>query len=190
MWPISSNDTRARLKIDTICLKLQRRRSKFQACTPDCASAVDWQRGQSKCSTLTYTSIHFSSKPKAVISKYSCTRVILFTLVTLFIQFTLSSIAGKLLPQVYILKGAQLGKKNSKTITMSRTPNSTLNNGNQPAFPYHAYIGYNLPHSSWMNVAAPQHGSYYSNTDGTDDSNSSTCLMTSQASTLIRKLKR
>ena len=95
-----------------------------------------------------------------VVSKYSCTLVILFTLVTLFIQFTLSSIVGKLLPQVYILKGAQLGKKNSKTITMSRTPNSTSNNGNRPAFPYHAYIGDNLPQSIWMNVAAPQYGSH------------------------------
>ena len=91
-----------------------------------------------------------------------------FTLVTLFIEFTLSSIVGKLLPQVYILKGAQLGKNNSKTIIMSRKPNSTLNNGNQPAFPNHAYIGDNLPQSSWMNVAAPQYGSYYSN-NGTDD---------------------
>lgn len=47
---------------------------------------------------------------------------------------------------------------------MSRTPNSTSNDGNQSPFPYHAYIGGNLSrsatHSSWMN-SGPQYGSYF-----------------------------
>ena len=38
---------------------------------------------------------------------------------------------------------------------------SNLNNGNQPAFPYHAYIGDNLPQSSWMHVAGSQYGYYF-----------------------------